>query len=549
MRMLMDRLKAHWQKERGQSIVIFALSLVALLLFAGLAVDVGVIFIGREELSRGVDAAVLAGVTELPRSGKPGADVRAQQYLDVNKIDFETGLAGFESAEGFSAIGAWRYQITVTRQIDLYFLPLINFDHFTTREMAIAEYNPQLEMYTDQPGIYEGMQNTVNLMNWGPLAKRRYGDAYTPLYANSPNPYWPELEGVYRYRIHVPESYPESVLRVELFDPDCFNVSNAVVSPLVIPHSLGLEPDRTQPVTPPRVDAVVIYQGDWDSFNPYWFVRIDENRYPYNQSDGAYDPSYNTTTAYHLFYYSKLADGTIITQTLATYIHGGAESDNQTDMKWVCPGGSLPSRDPAVTWGPKTFEVNLDELKNDPHQPMHVDPGDGHVSLFLDVEGISGSSENGWDLWAGPVYPDAPAEVNERNIYAVNYPNALDTEGVVTYAMGHLPWNINANNESFTATITYIGPEMAGRELSVAHFDNDAGAEQIRYTFDTMPWQDWFRDGMLSGQDQWLTDTFKVPEPPTHTFYGGYLQARYFGGYQDTSVWKLEASGSPVLVK
>ena len=106
MRILMDRFKAHWHKERGQSIVIFALSLVALLLFAGLAVDMGVIFIGREELSRGVDAAVLAGATELPRSGKPGADIRAQQYLDVNKIDFETGLAGFESDGAAGAAAA-----------------------------------------------------------------------------------------------------------------------------------------------------------------------------------------------------------------------------------------------------------------------------------------------------------------------------------------------------------------------------------------------------------------------------------------------------------
>ena len=562
----MDRLKSHWQKERGQSIVIFALSLVGMLLFVGLAVDVGVIFQGRGNLSRAVDSAVLAGAVEVPRSGKVGADIRANQYLAVNDITFDTGLAGFESATGYSALGARRYAITVTRQIDLYFLPLINFDHFTTRETATAEYNPQLEIYAEQPGPFTGMYNAANLINFGPDAKREHGDAYTPLNGDSPNQYWPELQGVYRYRIHVPSGYPESLVRVELLDPDCFNQSNAVVNPVHIDHSKTTD-SRNETITDDRADSVILDQRTWDSFNPYWLVRMDKNRCSYGEAcyspgggsgDSRYDASYNTTTSYHLFYYALLSDGSVISKTMATYIKGGAASDDQTDMRWVCPGGTIfSSTDPAVTWGPGTFEVNMDDLKNDPDYPIYADPDDGHLSLYLDVEGISGSSENGWALRAGPMYSNTiPVDVNDRNIWTVEWvddnpgvPSALDPKGVVIWAMGHMPWSTNVATGAFTHTISYIGPEMAGKELSIAHFDNDDAGEQISYTFDTIPWQDWFRFGALSGPDEWVTDTFKVPEPPTHTFYGGYLQAHYKATYLDSSVWRLQAVGAATLVE
>ena len=53
------------KSEEGQSIVIIALILVALLVFAGIAVDVGFIFARNSQLQAAVDAAALAGVPEL----------------------------------------------------------------------------------------------------------------------------------------------------------------------------------------------------------------------------------------------------------------------------------------------------------------------------------------------------------------------------------------------------------------------------------------------------------------------------------------------------
>ena len=51
--------------ESGQTLVLIALLFVVLLLFVGLAVDVGFGFVRSSQFSRAVDAAVLAGVIDL----------------------------------------------------------------------------------------------------------------------------------------------------------------------------------------------------------------------------------------------------------------------------------------------------------------------------------------------------------------------------------------------------------------------------------------------------------------------------------------------------
>ena len=53
------------QKETGQSIVIIAVVMVALLAFVGLAIDLGLVWARRAQLVAAVDAAALAGVTEI----------------------------------------------------------------------------------------------------------------------------------------------------------------------------------------------------------------------------------------------------------------------------------------------------------------------------------------------------------------------------------------------------------------------------------------------------------------------------------------------------
>ena len=53
-------------EQRGQSLIIVAFLIIALLAAVGLAVDLGLMYVEKVRLGRAVDAAALAGAQELP---------------------------------------------------------------------------------------------------------------------------------------------------------------------------------------------------------------------------------------------------------------------------------------------------------------------------------------------------------------------------------------------------------------------------------------------------------------------------------------------------
>lgn len=57
--------QAKEQTEKGQSIVLIALMMVAIIAFVGIAIDVGFIFARGSQLQSAIDSAALAGVVEL----------------------------------------------------------------------------------------------------------------------------------------------------------------------------------------------------------------------------------------------------------------------------------------------------------------------------------------------------------------------------------------------------------------------------------------------------------------------------------------------------
>jgi hypothetical protein len=71
--------------QRGQSLIIVILILIALLAFVGLGVDLGLVYVERVRVGRAADAAALAAVSELP--AETAAHKRAQVYLMENGYD------------------------------------------------------------------------------------------------------------------------------------------------------------------------------------------------------------------------------------------------------------------------------------------------------------------------------------------------------------------------------------------------------------------------------------------------------------------------------
>jgi len=76
------------KSDRGQTIVIFALILPILILFAGLAIDVGLLYVTKAKLSTSVDAACLTGMKNLSDNSAQ-AQAKAQQLAtDMFQANF-----------------------------------------------------------------------------------------------------------------------------------------------------------------------------------------------------------------------------------------------------------------------------------------------------------------------------------------------------------------------------------------------------------------------------------------------------------------------------
>ncbi len=559
------------QDERGQAIVVIAFALVALVLFAGLALDAATVYAGQSRLKRAVDASALAGVIELPN--EPASESRTRQFMLGNGLDPADPqvISLFETAR-IPSTQYMQWAVTATHRVPLHFLPIVNFRYAEVTEVAVAEYRSMVDIYTTQTGG-RGIVGPVNLSNWGKYSNPRWGDAFTPLCWTcasgcsadggtdpsnpakcpaGPNPDRSELYNEfgqgYPFRIHIPPGYASNRVQIELLDPDGYN--QPIVGPVTIKRldgsttvvplsSIDCNPYGGGANDNDRRDACMLLTGD--QANPYWFLRMDENRcfshLDGGRPSGGYNEAYNTQTEYRLYYHKEMADHSIMRQDLGTYV-GGA-NDASTDLKWV------------VAWN---VDVNCGDGYCD--VPNIVVNEDGSRSLYLEVDGVSGWSENGFDLWAGPPPTDTiPTNVNERNIYLINNPSSHDSGGIVTYGSGYLPLNVNLNAaaQPIEVTFAFVPPEAAGVDINVFHFDNDAGAlgQAIDYYLEGV--SEWHHRGTLSLNGTWSTTQNYVYQPPATRdhdslavpteFYGGYLKARYRTDFLDTSSWRLEYGG------
>ncbi len=196
---------------------------------------------------------------------------------------------------------------------------------------------------------------------------------------------------------------------------------------------------------------------------------------------GSYRVDANTQTRYQLLYYQAGPEGSLIRTDLATYTGQAGDpardfdgaTSHQTDLHWVAPGsrndfmpvevptdcGSMtggynpswnPDRCPDIngdgrdaTGSGNGFEINLSQdLSN-----VFTDEN-GWRYVQLDITTISGASENGFGLWAGP--PSAstgiPTNVNLRNVYIADNPNVRSAAGVQVLAINYLPMQAYMTN-------------------------------------------------------------------------------------------------------
>ncbi|MGQ0602638.1 MAG: pilus assembly protein TadG-related protein [Anaerolineales bacterium] len=79
------------RRERGQALVIIAVSFVGIAAFIGLAIDLGILIVGQAHLRRAVDSAAIAAATQM-REGQSLNQIGqfAAQYITLNGVQLNT---------------------------------------------------------------------------------------------------------------------------------------------------------------------------------------------------------------------------------------------------------------------------------------------------------------------------------------------------------------------------------------------------------------------------------------------------------------------------
>lgn len=609
--------------QAGQSIVIIAFALIGILAFVGIAVDVGLVFARSTQLQAAVDSAALAGVVELVNDNVNNANRKAEQFFNTNGFNLTVTTGGSQAtgrALPPSELGALQYELSADWPVELYFLKLIGRDAITLTRRAVAGVFPQADIYASRR-IEDGVLSTSNQAVFGLNSCTHMGDPFSPV--NSP---WAAGQYTYNYRILIPPDYPQDIVRVELFDPDSINQpgSNFTVNrtQLAVDNGLPLFADLTCPTTNNyhmQYQPCLIPTGEMglglplDAINPFWFIRIDENRRArtgVNSGCGSppgnnYNAALNTRTTFELFYYAQNEDRTVRRIPLAVYtgqVGDGVRDngDHLTDMQWVAPGGQMSLGQPApvptdcgspnggdyhptncpggTPIGPgKGFEISISQSLGS----IMTDPATGNRFIYLNVTAIDGSSENGFEVWAGPntYVNDINSDANVRNLQALNSRGSHSSKGVTVFGMGRLPMNSNVDFR-VDVPLIWVGPEMAGQSIYISMFDSDSEAEPpLYFYFDSIAFNpatgagDWFivindpdpvpgRCVVGNCNDQWTSPPYEIvvpgdiencdynnPTPSCIPFYGGRLVANYVGGNADTYGWQVRSSGLPYLIE
>lgn len=535
--------------EAGQSIVIIALAFVALLAIVGLAVDVGFAYVRSGGFNRAVDAATQAAVVDYRPGSPDAANQRALQFLALNGWS-ENTLNEWSSSITYDRFGFPQYGFTATWSVETYFLQILGIAGFPITHGAQAAYRAQSELYTptssEDGQIRQATQFIIGKNGCGNL-----GDPVSPLnYSTSQgNPDYGFYNGVYSYRILVPSTYSESVVRVELFDPDTFNIGGDDV---IVNHSfvggnkIGNATTNTT-CTPGIGLSCVLDTGESKQAfneNPFWFRRVDEN-YDANCNKDSNDFSGEDVTKFELYYLDENNNRIMLGQFISNSSNAAS-----TDLRWISPGGSDPNDDVSADSG--SFEIDMDAV-DIPEETF------GAKFIYLDVISESGTAKNVWDLWAGPAtdFYDVQLDddVNARNLQLADSPIAYGP-GVSTFALGRMPLNYYLN-ESTTLKIAPIDILFGGRLLFLSHFGYNPSSPPpvINFTIDQassvlyydaavgIPSSDGitrYCDGGVNCQTAWAYPFYTIQIPgEADGFIGGDLNATFNPGADShtLSVW------------
>lgn len=137
--------------ERGTLLALAAIMAVVILALTGAVVDMGLGYVSKAQLSRAVDAGVLAGARNL-RSGTNVTRAQALALAEANGVSAADG-ASIDLGFGQNEEGENTVWMTATRQMPTLFLRAVGMTKLTVGSAATAAVPPvDLVMVLDQSG-------------------------------------------------------------------------------------------------------------------------------------------------------------------------------------------------------------------------------------------------------------------------------------------------------------------------------------------------------------------------------------------------------------
>ena len=195
MRIIIRRPKA----QRGQAIVLMALMLMFVLAGGvGLGVDALIGYVQSLGAERAAAAAALAGVVYMPNQfNSPPGNNATDKAIAISK---RNGFDPADVANGVvvdpervpingsnpPAYYANKFQVTVSKRVQVYFMQLLGFNNYVVSRTAVATYLPPITL--GQPGGQIGSttsqlgtaNNYYFMRTEGWNVDRQQGDAFTP---------------------------------------------------------------------------------------------------------------------------------------------------------------------------------------------------------------------------------------------------------------------------------------------------------------------------------------------------------------------------------
>lgn len=132
------------KREEGQTIVVVALALIALIAFVGLATDVVLLYVAQRHLQRAIDAAALAAANKLPDDDE--AERAAYEFTRLHGYDFDPSSnpldITFPTYDPPRKVAA----VTGTVEVDLAFLRVVGWQTADVTAAGVGESAP-LDVY------------------------------------------------------------------------------------------------------------------------------------------------------------------------------------------------------------------------------------------------------------------------------------------------------------------------------------------------------------------------------------------------------------------